>query len=214
MSDGENVKVRDGQKIRIELDRTEEMKELQEQNNELKIEKEHLETTLKTIAEKELDSKLKNHGMKLSDFSNEEDAVKALIDSEKQKPVSGGDTQPFWQNELGGKHEDPRAKTDLASLLVDNTEEGLKSAIEFLNFKKKSGTPEEKQEASRLLGIAEKRVFSKNKQLLDVEFSDDIHALTRHELPIPSNATDEEKQRIEQYNSELRRKRANWKQRE
>lgn len=198
--------------ITVEIDRSSELKEVEEENARLKIEKEHLESTLSTIASKELDSALKSHGMKLSDFQDEEDALKALKDSERKSAPHGGDTLSWSQNI--GEEKEVRQKTDLASLLVDNTEEGLRSSIEFLNWKKSHGTESEKAEAKRLLGIAEKRVFSKNKALLDVEFSDDIHALTRHEIAIRDSMTDEEKTKIEAYNAELRRKRANWKQKE
>ena len=167
-----------------------------------------LKTKLQLIAEKEFSAQLKR--FHLPEGSTPEELKQAM--SLEKKEARGGDTLSWSQNI--GEEKEVRAKTDLGSILTDNTEEGLKSTIEFLNWKKRNGTQEEKLEAQKLLGKAEKRIFSKNKTTLDAEFQGDIHALTRHELPIPPNATDEQIQKIEAYNSELRRKRSNWKSKE
>lgn len=176
---------------------------------DLATENADLKTKLQLIAEKEFSAQLKR--FHLPEGSTPEDLKQAM--SLEKKEARGGDTLSWSQN-IQEKDEDPRAQKDLSSILVDDTKQGLENAISFLNFKKKSGTQAEKEEARKLLAVAEKRIFSKNKQLLDVEFSDDIHALTRHEISIPSNASPEEAQKIEAYNAELRRKRANWIQRE
>jgi hypothetical protein len=200
---GENVRVKDGQKIRIELDRTEEMKELQEKNEEL-------ETTLKLIAEKEFQAKCKQVGLDPSQTTPE-----ILKDELKKKAPRGNsdETTNFYsQGQQTGKAEPLKVDSEmpLSWLEFDSTEQ----AISTLNKLKKEGSPQQKKESAILLSKLEKKAFSKNKQLLDVEFSDDIHALTRHEITIPPNATPEEAQKIEAYNAELRRKRSNWIQRE
>jgi len=150
--------------------------------------------------------------MKLSDFQDPEDAIRALKDSERKSAPHGGDTLSWSQNI--GEEKEVRQKTDLASLLVDNTEEGLKSSIEFLNFKKSHGSESEKQEAKALLSKAEKRVFSKNKEPLDIEFQGSLKDLGKREIPIKDSWTDEEKAKAEQINEQIRKKRTAWVQKE
>jgi hypothetical protein len=200
--EGENVRVKDGQKIRVEIDRTEEMKELQEQNNELK-------TTLQLLAEKEFQAKCKQHGLDPQKASVE-DLEQILKSETKRAPRGNPEDTLSWNQAIGSEKEDVRAKTDLASILTDNTESGLKSAIEFLNFKKKNGTLEEKAEARKLLAVCEKKIFSKGKTLLDMEFSGNLKDLAKREITIKDDWTDEQKRQAEEKNAEIRKKRSAW----
>jgi hypothetical protein len=194
-------------RLSIEIDRSAELEGAERALAEEKVKREEAEETLRLIAQKEFEAKCHSVGLN-AETATPEDLKNEL----RKKAPRGGDTLSWSQNI--GEEKEVRQKTDLASLLVDNTEEGLKSSIEFLNWKKKNGSESEKAEARALLSKAEKRQFSKNKTTLDAEFQGDIHSLTRHEIAIRENMTDEEKTKIEAYNAELRRKRANWVQKE
>jgi hypothetical protein len=187
--------------ITVSIDRSEELKQIEEENASLK-------ETLKLIAEKEFSAKCKQVGL------DPETATPEILKAELRKQAPrGGEGQPYWQNELGGKPEDPREKTDLGSILVDNTESGLKSSIEFLNYKKSHGSNEEKAEASRLLSIAVKHQFSKNKTPLDIEFSGNLKDLMKHEIAIKDEWSDEEKERALKINADILKKRTAWQER-
>jgi hypothetical protein len=201
MSDNEEIKKKK-ETINISIDRTPEVDSLYEENAELR-------EKMKLIAHADFEEKCKSVGL------DPEQATPEILKAElrKRAPV-GGEGQPYWQNELGGKPEDPREKTDLGSILVDNTESGLKSSIEFLNWKKSHGTNEERLEASRLLGIAVKHQFSKNKTPLDIEFQGSLKDCLKHEIAIQPNWTDEEKAKAEELNRKIREKRTAWEQRD
>ena len=201
MSDEERQK-RDRTNIVVTIDKNEELKQAEAENESLK-------ETLKLIAEKEFSAKCKQVG--LDPEKSDPETLKAEL--RKQAP-RGGEGQPYWQNELGGKHEeDPREKTDLGSILVDNTESGLKSSIEFLNYKKSHGSNEEKAEASRLLGIAVKHQFSKNRTPLDIEFQGSLKDCLKHEIAIKDEWSDSEKERALKINADILKKRTAWQER-
>ena len=202
MSDEERQK-RDRTNIVVTIDKNEELKQAEAENESLK-------ETLKLIAEKEFSAKCKQVG--LDPEKSDPETLKAEL--RKQAP-RGGEGQPYWQNELGGKHEeDPREKTDLGSILVDNTREGLESSITFLTHMKNHGTEEQKTEARRLLSIAVKHQFSKNKTPLDIEFQGSLKDCLKHEIAIQPNWTDEEKAKAEELNRKIREKRTAWEQRD
>jgi len=196
-----NRQKKDRTNIVVTIDKNEELKDAEAENESLK-------ETLKLIAQKEFEAKCKQVGLDPSKADPE--TLKAEL--RKQAP-RGGEGQPYWQNELGGKPEDPREKTDLGSILVDNTESGLKSSIEFLNWKKSHGSNEEKAEASRLLSIAVKHQFSKNRTPLDIEYEGNLKDLMKHEIVIKDEWSDSEKERALKINADILKKRTAWQER-
>jgi len=212
MSDDDGIdisKVRKGDKIQISLDRSEELRQIEEENASLRIEKEHLESTLETIATKEFNAQCRQCGL------NPETATPEILKNElrKRAPRSDSNESPSWSQAIGEEKEDPRAKTDLGSILVDNTREGLESSITYLNYMKSHGTEEQKSEARRLLSIAVSHQFSKRSEPLDIEYEGNLKDLMKHEIVIKDEWSDSEKERALKINADILKKRTAWQER-
>ncbi len=129
---------------------------------------------------------------------------------EKQGAPRGGETENFYsQGQQTGKAETLKNVEDmpLTWLEFDSTEQ----AIAELNRRKKEGSEKEKREAERILSKLEKKVFSKNSERLDIEFSGNLKDLSKRCLPIKEGMTEEEKQRIQAFNESIIKKRTAWK---
>jgi len=201
MSDDDGIdisKVRKGDKIQISLDRSAELQSVEEENARLKIEKEHLESTLETIATKEFNAQCRQCGL------NPETATPEILKAElRKKTPHGGDTISWSQ---ANQEKSDSEKTDLGSVMVSDARE----AITYLNFVKNHGTESEKEDAKRLLGIAIKSQFGKHTEPLDIEYTGNLKNLLKHDILIRDGMTDEEKERIQKFNAELLRKRTAW----
>jgi len=212
MSDDDGIdisKVRKGDKIQISLDRSAELESVELENARLKIEKEHLEGTLEAIATKEFQAKCKQYGLDASKSTPED--LKTIMNSERKRaPRSDDSESPSWSQAIGEEREDPRARIDLGSILIDSTKQGLESAIEFLNYKKSHGSNEERQEASRLLSIAVKHQFSKRSEPLDITYESNLKDLLKHPIAIKDEWSDEEKERALKINADILKKRTAW----
>lgn len=205
MSDEEEFR-RKKTDITVKIDRSAELEGIEKELAEEKVRREEAEETLRLVAQKELEAKLKSVG--LPEDATLEDYQREI----KKKAPSGSSPSEtlYWQQNIHEKDEDIKPEGSLGDILVDNSKKGLEDSIEYLNYMKSHGSESQKAEARRLLGKAEKTIFSKNKELLNAEFEGDIHSLTRHEVTITDKMTDEQKAKAEEYNSKLRRERSKW----
>jgi hypothetical protein len=211
MSEDENRKKKTD--IVVSIDRSEELRQIEEENASLKIEKEHLESTLSAIAQKEFQSQCRKFG--LSPETSTPEDLKTVMNSERKRaPRSDSSESPSWSQAIGEEREDPRAQTNLGSVLVDNTREGLESTVTYLNYMKSHGTEEQKSEARRLLSIAVKHQFTKNSVPYDAEFSGSLKDILKHPIAIKDEWSDEEKERALKINADILKKRTAWQQKD